>query len=309
MRHYRIESPEETYLITTRTMESRLWFVNNSTLHERICAFLARYREMYQIKLHAFVIMGNHYHLVARFPRRNRKAFMSSFNGMIAKLVASHTLAFTQGKLWGRRYSAQCLPNPEDIERAVLYCALNPVSSGLVAHPNDYKTYNSFFHAAHHQEREHSIFLRENYTKAVRRRTSPVHPAEFTVTHTLSYDRIPGFEGLTNAQYTAHLLRRHSEQHNLILNSRKEKGLGFPPQTSLKTIPPGTIPRHTNTTPRDGHHPIVISNCPAARRAYINHYIDCRARYIIASTRYRSGELSVEFPPGMHKPPVPPPLA
>jgi putative transposase len=306
-RHHRIESSQETYLITTRTIESRLWLVNNAKLHERICAFLARYREMYQIKLHAFVIMGNHYHLVARFPQTNRKKFMSSFNGMLAKLVASHSPTFTQGKLWGCRYSAQCLPHHEDIERAVLYCALNPVSTGLVALPNQYNTYNSFTLASHHHRREHTIFLREQYNQAVRQRVSKVDPAEFTVTHTLAYDRIPGYEELSDSQYTARLLQRHTEQHESILAARSEAGQTFPPLSSLKTIHTGATPRATKTTDRNGHHPLVISNCALARQLYIEHYLECRAQYIEASARYRAGDFTAPFPAGMHRPPVHPP--
>ena len=81
------EDPELTFFITTRTIASRLWFVNNRKLHRKVAAFLAKYQRKFGVILYAFIIMGNHYHLVARFPRGNKAKFLKAFNSIFARLV------------------------------------------------------------------------------------------------------------------------------------------------------------------------------------------------------------------------------
>ena len=85
----RVECGERFQHITTRTAGSRLWFVNNKKLEERILAFLGFYQEKYTVELSSFKLMGNHYHLVARFPNKNRAQFMRDFNARICLLYTS----------------------------------------------------------------------------------------------------------------------------------------------------------------------------------------------------------------------------
>jgi REP element-mobilizing transposase RayT len=124
-------------------MNSRLWFINNSKLVGRILAYLAKYQETYGVVIYAFVIMGNHYHLLAKFPRRNKALFFRDFNGIIAKLVSRHVREFEGGKLWARRVRSQVVPNPEDIKDRFFYAALNPVNAGIARKLSEYEAYNS----------------------------------------------------------------------------------------------------------------------------------------------------------------------
>src|SRR5262249_46352326 len=122
------EHPEFCFFSTTRTMNSRLWFINNMLLVDRILAFLARYQEIYGVIIYGFILMGNHYHLLARFPKGNKAAFFRDFNSIIAKLTGTCAKNFEGGKLWGRRVRSQVVPNPTDIKERFFYAALNPVS-------------------------------------------------------------------------------------------------------------------------------------------------------------------------------------
>ena len=109
------EHPDYCFFATIRTASSRLWFVNNLKLEERILAYLARYAEMHGVVLYAFIIMGNHYHLLARFPKGNKAAFFRDLNGMISRLTKVRVKSFEGGKLWARRVRCQVVPNSEDI--------------------------------------------------------------------------------------------------------------------------------------------------------------------------------------------------
>ena len=90
----RSEDKDAISFITNRTIGSRLWFINNKSLEDSILSYLAKYQKIYQVKLYALILMGNHYHLIAQFPNCNKSAFMQSFNSIIAKLVPEHVASF-----------------------------------------------------------------------------------------------------------------------------------------------------------------------------------------------------------------------
>jgi hypothetical protein len=63
--HPRIETNEHSDFITSRTRDSRLWFVNNESLEHRILGLTAKYATRRTITLYGFAIEGNHLHIVA----------------------------------------------------------------------------------------------------------------------------------------------------------------------------------------------------------------------------------------------------
>lgn len=74
--HPRIETSEYSNLITSRTRDSRLWFVNNEQLEERILGLTAKYTTRHNITLYGFALEGNHLHLVAQMSDNNRAIFL-----------------------------------------------------------------------------------------------------------------------------------------------------------------------------------------------------------------------------------------
>ncbi len=149
-------------------MSSRLWFINNQLLEERILSYLAKYQGKYGAILYSFKLMGNHYHMQAKFPKCNKASFMRSFNSIIAKLVAEHVNEFGEGKLWARRYSEQVLPRDEDVEHWFYYIALNEPLSGLSSSLKTENGYNSFSDSVAARVRKFKIFERSAYNEASR---------------------------------------------------------------------------------------------------------------------------------------------
>ena len=83
-----IESKDWVYFITTRTAGSRLWLVGNQGLENQILGYLGKYQQRYEAEIYGFILMGNHYHLMASFPKMNRALFMRDFNSAVARAVA-----------------------------------------------------------------------------------------------------------------------------------------------------------------------------------------------------------------------------
>ena len=63
----RIEDPSVSSFITSRTINSKLWFVNNKRFENRVLGYVAKSVEKYSVILHALVFQGNHIHILASF--------------------------------------------------------------------------------------------------------------------------------------------------------------------------------------------------------------------------------------------------
>ena len=126
--HPRIECKDVASFQTTRSINSRLWLVNNDDLEEAILGYAARYATRYEVKIYALTIEGNHIQKVAIFPKANRAHFMRDFNSAVARAVARFQDNYPGGPLWARRYSAEYLVASPDIEDRFFYTVLQPVT-------------------------------------------------------------------------------------------------------------------------------------------------------------------------------------
>jgi len=281
-------------------MNSKLWFVNNPRLVYLILAFLAKYQENRGVLLYAFVMMGNHFHLIASFPRANKAAFMRDLNSMIAKLVASGVEVFEGGKLWGRRYSDQTLVLESDVEHWFFYVALNPVSSGLMQKLSEYPSYNSFSDAVKGIERKHQLVDWTDYHN--RKRYNPkLTIQDCTKTYTLRFSRLPGYEGMSDEEYRKIMFEKLEKRRQAVVKERFEEGKGFAGKEVLRATKPGEAPKSTK---KRGARPILLSLCMEAKRLFLDWYLDIYAKYLLASKKYLSGEAFVEFPERTYKPPL-----
>lgn len=297
----RIEDPDEIFFITSRTMNSRLWFVNNEQLHHYICAFLAKYQEKYGVIVYGFIIMGNHYHLVARFPRANMAAFMQSFNAIIARLVTTLVPQFNGGKLWGKRYSAKPLPRTEDVQYRWLYAALNPVSTGLTRFPAQYKTYNSFEDSIRGIERSFRIFASAEFQEAERRGHDPQKEAYFR-TYTLKYSRIPGYDDCSDEEYEQKIRAAWEIQRVNYITNHEEAGGKYPRPEAVNAARRGAYPKTTKISTWDSFRALVLTLCSKTREKCTAAYFQTLGLYREASRRFREGDFAVEFPPGTYRP-------
>ena len=299
----RIESAKNTDLLTIKTRAARLWLVNNELLHEKILAYLARYRERYEEKLYAFVIQGNHYHSTAIFPKANRAHFMRDLNSMVARLAIWNVPGIEEGKFWARRYANQLLPRNEDIENWFFYCALQPVKAGLVSRISEYPGYNSFHDAISGIERKFKVVNWTAYNNA-KRFNPKVKLSDYTTIHVLKYERLPGYEHLTQNEYKKLMLEKLEERRQAIIEARNKEGKSFLGKAALLATKPGTKPYKTKKSTRDSKRPLVLSTCPKTKKEGLAQYFDTSNLYHQRSRRYLSGEEYVEFPPGTYKPPL-----
>jgi len=297
-----IENEKWTYLITTRTAGSRLWLIGNKELEERILSVLARYQEVHSVTIYSFVLMGNHYHLLANFPKRNRALFMRDFNSAVARLVGRYAKQHGRRSVWARRYGYQVVVRDEDIHHWFMYIALNPVSSGLVPDIEQYSSYNSIFDAHSGRERKYKWIDWTKYLLS-KRSNNAVKPEDFSQEFTLRYSRLPGFDDLSAEKYEKIIQTQASERQKELIKQKRASGRGFLGIKKLKLQKVGSKPLNTKTSDRHSFRPLVLTLCAKAKKELLNIYFNILSVFKRVSEEFRSGNLSVVFPDGTYPPP------
>ncbi|MFN8389778.1 MAG: hypothetical protein U0136_17985 [Bdellovibrionota bacterium] len=300
----RIEHPKYGSFVTARCINSQLWFVNNRLLEEYALGMLAKYCTKFDTKLYAFVMQGNHYHHVSRFPGCNRAAFQRDFGSRFVNGVRRFVPGFPGGPLFERRYSTQALVNAEDIEEQFLYAALQPVKSGLTEYIEDYPGYNSFFDAIWGRERTVKVFRRGEYNER-KRYNRKLKKRDFMDEYTLRYDRVPGYDHLSQEEYAKMMLEKVELRRQALVADWKAKGHKFLTRKLLERVTAGTVPKTTKKSKRNDERPLVLSKRWQTIREYCEEFFPIYWQYKDASERYLRGEKDVVFPPGTYRPPGP----
>ena len=294
----RVETPEFVCFNTSRTINSALWFINNEKLEHHTLGYLAKYKEKHQIKLYSFVIQGSHDHKCAQFPLANRAGFERDFKARIAEGVRKYVPQFLGGPVFERRYTTQILPLAEDVEDKFFYCALQAVQDGLCERISEYPGYNSFHDAIWGVERTYKVVRWGEYF--ARKRSNPeLRVEEFTEEYVLRYERLPGYEQLSQKEYAQLMLEKLEERRVKIVNEWKAKGHVFMTKEQLRRVIPGSLPRNRK---QGIMRPIVLSTSLEVKKQILEWYFGIVSWYREASSRFRSGELTIEFPPFTYRP-------
>jgi REP element-mobilizing transposase RayT len=120
-----------TYLVTRRCSERRFFLRPSGAVNEVFLFLLAVAAGRFGIRVHAFCVLSNHFHLLLTDPKARLPAFMQFLNGLLARVVnllIGHKEAFFASG----QYSAVELATPEDVVREAVYVLANPVAAGLV---------------------------------------------------------------------------------------------------------------------------------------------------------------------------------
>lgn len=123
-RPLRIQFSHAYYHVTCRGNDRRSIYLDDSDRE----LFLEKLRVslgIYQVILHAYVLMGNHFHLIVQTPKANLSEFMRHFN-------ISYTQAFNRrhrrvGHLYQGRYKAILVDKDSYLAELSRYVHLNPV--------------------------------------------------------------------------------------------------------------------------------------------------------------------------------------
>lgn len=90
----------------------------------------------YQAEIHAFVLMGNHFHLIIRFPENNMSEAMNYFMRETSRVISRDAGRINQ--TYGSRYFRSVIQKPRYLEHVYKYLYRNPVEAALCKKVEDY---------------------------------------------------------------------------------------------------------------------------------------------------------------------------
>ncbi len=124
--------PGASYLVTRRCTQRQLLLTPSRTVNDVFLYVLALAATRYGIRVHAFCVLSNHYHLVVTDPGANLPAFQQFLDALVARAVNA-SLGRWESFWAPDTYSAVRLSSPTDAVDKAAYVLANPVEAGLVA--------------------------------------------------------------------------------------------------------------------------------------------------------------------------------
>jgi REP element-mobilizing transposase RayT len=135
-RPLRIEYAGAFYHVTSRGNERKAVY-RSTPDREKFLFYLESATERYRAVIHVYCLMNNHYHLLLETPLGNLSQIMHHING--AYTTYFNTKHTRSGHLFQGRYKATLIDADEYASEVSRYIHLNPVRTGLVEIPEEYR--------------------------------------------------------------------------------------------------------------------------------------------------------------------------
>ena len=129
--------PGKTYLITRRVTQRLFLLKPSRKVNEAFLYCLALAAEQFAVRVHAYCVLSNHYHLVVTDSEGQLPDFMHWLGSTLARCLNSYRSRWEN--FWASgTYSRVELVGAEDVLSKMAYTLSNPVAAGLVARSEDW---------------------------------------------------------------------------------------------------------------------------------------------------------------------------
>ncbi len=109
----------------------------NAKLKEKYISLLSDKCKKYGIKIFSYCIMDNHFHIALENSSGHLADFMKSVNGQYGQYYRNNTNS--KGYVFEDRFKSTLIQDDRYLITVIMYILLNPVRSGYVENPFDYK--------------------------------------------------------------------------------------------------------------------------------------------------------------------------
>lgn len=291
--------------LTRRARDSQLIFANNKPLEDRVLGALGKYLKKYDAIIYSLCFFGSHDHNLILFKPSTKSKFFRDFGARTAEAVKKYVPTFGGGSVFERRTSEQAVPQEANgYLEAIMYTCLQPIAAGLCKNLSEYPGYNCFNNLVTGKPLKVVFFNGSKY-KAARRKNRNVNREKFTEHYTINFARIPGYEVMSQEEYSAFIHKEFNIRRDAIIEEFAKQGYKWPPPESLRRVKPTEKAKNPKKSKRDSFRPLVICKCPVRRQQFLEWYFDNAIKYRQASKEYLAGSSSAKFPPGTNKPPGP----
>ena len=178
--------------ISSRVQHGRYLLLPSAEVNDLILGVLGRAQAKYDVLIHAFIFMSNHFHLLMQVACALQ---MSRFTGFFKSNIAKELGRLFDWKehFWGRRYHSASVGGSGDSEELqierLMYILANGCKEGLVASPLDWPGVSSA-KTLYHGERtmQGTWYDRTAQYRALKRGENKLYPSTETV-HATSWRR------------------------------------------------------------------------------------------------------------------------
>ena len=284
--------------ITQVTFQLRKLLQPDQHLNLLILGALAKAMWIYPIRIHAFVFMGTHFHLLATFPDVKRMSdFMKHFTQKLSKEAG--LVHAWEGNVFPNRFKHVELSQEPAVELARLrYILSNSCKEGLVASPLDWPGVSST-EALVTGEPMKGLWIDRRGLCRARSRGEKVTEADFTEELELRLSPLPSLAHLDPEAYRRLMIEMVREVEEETAQRHRENGTAPLGVEGVLSRDPHELPRRRpRKTPRPWFH-AVSRDVRQAMRTALTYIV---VAYREASERYRAGDFGVKFPKGTFPP-------
>ncbi|MEO8195262.1 MAG: transposase [Thermoanaerobaculia bacterium] len=286
--------------ITCKTVQGRLLLRPSPALNEATLGVLARAARLWEVAVHAFAFLSNHYHLLVWVADTAQlAAFMGYLNSNLAREAGR--LARWREKFWGRRYQAILVSDEAEAQVSRLaYILAQGAKEGLVASPLDWPG----VHCARALSEGTAVAGRwrsRTLESRARRKGVLLEPEAYVEREELILTPLPCWQALEPVEQRDRI--RHLIEEIEVSAQLRQKETGKPPlgREAVCRQDPHLEPNQI----KRGSAPLVHAVAPEVRRALRRAYFRFVDAYRRAARKLREGVTDIEFPEGAFPPPRP----
>jgi len=131
-----IRVKENPYHVTARCNNKEPFQIPLTDVWSVFCFEIKEIIEKYECKIHAFVLMPNHFHLLISTPKDDLGVIMQTF--MVAITKKLNSISGRSGRIFGARYHWSLIDNDQYYDSALKYVYRNPVKARLIEKVENY---------------------------------------------------------------------------------------------------------------------------------------------------------------------------
>jgi putative transposase len=277
--------PGTTYLVTRRCSQRQFLLRPSAVVNQIVLYCLAEASRRYDVLVHSFCVLSNHYHFVVTDVGACLPAFMHWFDEFVAKCVNA-SLGRWESLFAPGSYSAVQLEDEDAVLRKMAYAASNPVEAGLVMEGKDWPGLRSRpedIGQTFDVERP-EIFFRED--------------GQMPDRSSLTLHRPPCFAELSDAEFAARLSEAVVARETELRDEARAEGRAFLGRQAVLDQSPFDCPR--TFEPRREMKPRVATRDKWRRIEALQRLDEFLSSYRAAWLAFRDGIRDALFPFGTY---------
>jgi REP element-mobilizing transposase RayT len=297
-RPLRFVPPGALVEVTTRTVHGRFLLRPSPDVNDLILGIIGRAQFLFSVRIHAFVVLSNHWHgLLSVDDAAQLAAFLGFVNGNIAREIGR--LHDWRHRFWARRYRAIVVSDETAAVGRLCYILQNGCQEGLVDRPRVWPGLSCVGALTKGQELRGTWHDRTAEYNA-RRRGEHVAPGQFATEYQVHLSHLPPWRNLSQANHRAacaDLIAKIERETRAECAESRWVSVG---RERILTQHPHDRPLSSDTSPAPLVHASSRKVSIAFRRAYFA-FVDA---FRVAAACLRNGE-KADFPQGAFPPAAP----